>query len=1772
MCSVIEIKNNNEYYIHYHSPDSLEPCSMDPDDNHQPEEDHHHSDNEDKPEEDKDCSVGEITHSPPTKDPGKADDKTSDKGSSLDGDESETPSSHKSTNDSPHSSPSKHCSDVPITVNSHIPAHPARSSSIPVLSRNRTVEIGTQMERDQTKNQRNDDHDIKAELKRRSSSVPSPVLKSDIKSWDERQLERAQSKSRERDTTSPSKIPIKVDHKAKKGSLSVSSLFERSDKSKPITPQDKQASKQKSNSISNLKIEKGNKPQISTKAATQETKKRAEEARKLEKSKANEKKKQKKALKATTAEEEKKSPKAKKVAENTKEKAKRVLSFRRSKKDDAKDKTKLSPEHNGQENKTAPPGDSTDGLKILETSDGYFVLPSPRSEPTSATSKEYNNQGAITTDLRQYLNARFPKGGVDHELQNTIRDNLYLRTVPVTTRTPRPEERHGTDYTFLSKDEFMALEKSGELLESGVYDGNHYGTPKPPSESTSSLIHQLSGGGSQSTAEHTHQHQSGGAHQTHATPPAGSQAAVNFPGAHPSSEGKRRRNRSNVEAMTAKHFEAEDDQDEDPSSMMTSGSEHQNRLGIGKDDNDRQVNGPDTPSGSSGGSSSKSGSGPHGADSGHPDSPEVLPPDDPPPTEESLGPLPPNWEKAYTDKGEAYFIDHNTGTSHWLDPRLSRVQKKRPEECDENELPFGWERIDDPHYGTYFIDHVNRRTQYENPVLVAKSMNQSGDGLVAPSYGSGTIRQGPAPPPAPPLAPPNGPAGTFPRVKKSHSPFFTRDPNQLRGERIRCQLVKSARGLGFTIVGGDDNVDEFLQIKSVVPNGPAWADGGLKTGDVLVFVNDTCVLGFTHHDMVTMFQSIATGDIVNLEVCRGYPLPFDPDDPNTEIVTTVAVTSPEQNEWASELERQRQHYQGQQPAPDAQSMPDLSHHNQYPSGTNHHLRPGSADLLGQNDYGENSSDFSSEVKNTLSAPQADGMTIPITKGGMGFGFTIADSAYGQKVKKILDWPRCKNLQEGDVLVEINLVNVRNKSHSEVVQVLKDCPRGQEANISIQRGLLSPNTNGAPGGLGTSSSNQSSPVKNKYKRDKFTADFSGLKPKSGMLFRSKTPTAEIYATQEKEKVPLRPKTPIVDTRNFNRSKTPTSMFSIPFQRNDVTRASLGVAGSTSQYDPYGGITNQMGGLNLHDYNRSQSPGRELDGNYYNQGGNYPQPGLDYPGGYQPDPLYNTTAAMYPEYNNINYSQQQMPSPGKMYGDTYQNYNGNSANPHYDPTYGYTRGAPQGDIQAYRAGSLPRNGGGSGSVTGRKESTSFEHSEPLPGGLTRWPRPERRPVPSECIELTVTLHRQDSGFGFRIVGGTEEGSQVSIGHIVPGGAADVDGRLYSGDEIIAVDGSAVLNTSHHQVVELMGEAAHQGRVTLTVRRRLFQHDSYGRIPENYPYDVTVTRRENEGFGFVIISSVSRAGSTIGRIIPGSPAERCGRLHVGDRILAVNHVDINCLHHGEIVNLIKDSGYSVVMTVGPPIDDTSSNASTSHREDQELNMLELDDQYYAVELQRGARGFGFSIRGGREFHSMPLFVLRIAVDGPAAADGRLRVGDQIIEINGINTKNMTHGEAIELIKSGGAMVRLLVRRGKMPPSALMEQVGLSPLSPTPTVSMSAMGRPMSAMSQPSHTMMANPNAYHANLISSHSNYSNNNNFGNGYLPQHPTPPTGNGMVPTPFTAATAMIPNGHLNGPMGHSSPRMAFPPPGTAGVVPTSSASSNDQYNWYNQQNNLYHNHH
>ncbi|TNN25357.1 Membrane-associated guanylate kinase, WW and PDZ domain-containing protein 3 [Liparis tanakae] len=67
-------------------------------------------------------------------------------------------------------------------------------------------------------------------------------------------------------------------------------------------------------------------------------------------------------------------------------------------------------------------------------------------------------------------------------------------------------------------------------------------------------------------------------------------------------------------------------------------------------------------------------------------------------------------------------------------------------------------------------------------------------------------------------------------------------------------------------------------------------------------------------------------------------------------------------------------------------------------------------------------------------------------------------------------------------------------------------------------------------------------------------------------------------------------------------------------------------------------------------------------------------------------------------------------------------------------------------------------------------------------------------------------------------------VYIGAIVPLGAAEKDGRLRAGDELLCIDGVPVKGKSHKQVLELMTNAARNGQVMLTVRRKLTHSDPF------------------------------------------------------------------------------------------------------------------------------------------------------------------------------------------------------------------------------------------------------------------------------------------------------------------------------------------------------------
>ncbi|XP_037615844.1 membrane-associated guanylate kinase, WW and PDZ domain-containing protein 2a isoform X6 [Sebastes umbrosus] len=1176
--------------------------------------------------------------------------------------------------------------------------------------------------------------------------------------------------------------------------------------------------------------------------------------------------------------------------------------------------------------------------------------------------------GVIDKDLRHYLNLRFQKGSVDHELQQIIRDNLYLRTVPCTTRQPKEGEVPGVDYNFVTIDRFMELEKSGALLESGTYEDNFYGTPKPPAEPSALLLNvtdQL------------------------------------LPGARPTSEGKRKRNKS-VSNMEKASIEPPEEEEEERPVVNGNGvavtpesSEHEDK----STDASGDIAPPSIPA-----------EAPPEAPKDDGQSPKMTLPK--PDENDELGPLPDNWEMAYTEKGEVYFIDHNTKTTSWLDPRLAK-KAKPPEECKEDELPYGWEKIDDPIYGSYYVDHINRRTQFENPVLEAKRRLQQQQQMQ--SQGLSSL-----------------PLPTIYREK----PLFTRDPTQLKGSFLSTALQKSNMGFGFTIIGGDEP-DEFLQVKSVIPDGPAAADAKMVTGDVIVYINDVCVLGTTHADVVKLFQSVPIGQSVTLVLCRGYPLPYDPEEAgNTNNnTTTTTIISPlgimEQrpimvngrtgyDNYLDYLSRTARFVTdpGQDQVNAQQQL--LTPH------------PGDTHLDGSLPPTTGTTPPDSVSMASSGATQGELLTLTMVKGVEGFGFTIADSATGQRVKQVLEPQGCPGLFEGDLIVEINKQHVQGFVHTQVVELLKECAVGAETILVVQRGG--------------------------------TGHYSPWKTPKQVLEQWESQQVQGSPAQTSLSAPVIPHNAPFPTHHLHRASVP-----------DSASEALALA----KPDPYD--------------------------------------------------LYEKSRAIY-----------ESRQPGQ-----------------------------------------PR--------------TVF----PVDSSGT------------EYQDMEVHLRRQKSGFGFRVLGGDEAGQPVSpetrekilIGAIIEKSPADVDGRLRPGDELLFVDGIPVVGKPHRYVIDLMHGAARNGQVNLVIRRRVqpagescpengrspgsvsTQHSSprsdftYGNststtqapiaamgnatsIPNTQPSDVIINRKESEGFGFVIISSLNRpeAAATntvphkIGRIIEGSPADRCGKLKVGDRILAVNSQSIVNMPHADIVKLIKDAGLSVTLRIipqeeisnppsapssekqspmaqqhspktqpstaasqpnpaatepnpsvsqpnpmphqspatqlpapppqtyahessyrsevkarqdvkpdirqppftdyrqppvdyrHPPVADYRQPPTLDYRHPPLLDYRQLatdtrqfampdyrmppvqlsqDFDFFTVELEKSVKGFGFSIRGGREY-KMDLFVLRLAEDGPAIRNGRMRVGDQIIEINGESTRDMTHARAIELIKSGGRRVRLLLKRG--------------------------------------------------------------------------------------------------------------------------------------------------
>ncbi|XP_016349059.1 disks large homolog 2-like isoform X8 [Sinocyclocheilus anshuiensis] len=183
--------------------------------------------------------------------------------------------------------------------------------------------------------------------------------------------------------------------------------------------------------------------------------------------------------------------------------------------------------------------------------------------------------------------------------------------------------------------------------------------------------------------------------------------------------------------------------------------------------------------------------------------------------------------------------------------------------------------------------------------------------------------------------------------------------------------------------------------------------------------------------------------------------------------------------------------------------------------------------------------------------------------------------------------------------------------------------------------------------------------------------------------------------------------------------------------------------------------------------------------------------------------------------------------------------------------------------------------------------------------------------------------------------------------------------------------------------------------------------------YEFEEITLERGNSGLGFSIAGGTDNPhigddpGIFITKIIPGGAAAEDGRLRVNDCILRVNDSDVSEVSHSKAVEALKAAGSIVRLYVR-----------------RRRPMLETVTE---IKLIKGPKGLGFSIAGGVGNQHIPgdnsIYVTKIIDGGAAQKDGRLHVGDRLLMVNNYTLEEVTHEEAVAILKNTSDVVYLKV-----------------------------------------------------------------------------------------------------------------------------------------------------
>nr|XP_023961086.1 ligand of Numb protein X 2 isoform X2 [Chrysemys picta bellii] len=308
-------------------------------------------------------------------------------------------------------------------------------------------------------------------------------------------------------------------------------------------------------------------------------------------------------------------------------------------------------------------------------------------------------------------------------------------------------------------------------------------------------------------------------------------------------------------------------------------------------------------------------------------------------------------------------------------------------------------------------------------------------------------------------------------------------------------------------------------------------------------------------------------------------------------------------------------------------------------------------------------------------------------------------------------------------------------------------------------------------------------------------------------------------------------------------------------------------------------------------------------------------------------------------------------------------------------------------------------------------------------------------------TIEIHRSNPyiELGISIVGGNETPLiNIVIQEVYRDGIIARDGRLLAGDQILHVNNFDISNMSHNRARAVLSQPCMVLHLTVLRERRFgsrtHNHGDSTSLRED-GFQVTLHKRDSsEQLGIKLVRRTDEPGVFILDLLEGGLAAQDGRLCSNDRVLAINGHD---LKHGTpelAAQIIQASGERVNLTISRPVKsqtvailrEAGTHNSSQHQAQQLFHSrhsshkilsqcIACQEKHITVKKEPH-ESLGMTVAGGRGSKSgeLPIFVTSVQPHGCLARDGRIKRGDVLLNINGIDLTNLSHSEAVAMLKA--------------------------------------------------------------------------------------------------------------------------------------------------------------